>query len=714
MAPLYPHDLLVRWAVQQGGYFHEDVEVVLTPEKGYHLVVRRNATLQPNTQVVTCPMSCTMSILNVIDAEGGFTCRGIKIPPAFVQKQPRVTVERFFLMEHYLVGKKSWWAPYIATLPTPEEVRQMQFQKPDDLDWIRGTNLASAFETQTEQWKAHYEQGMEHLLKLNWQNAKRGRLTWDLYRWAATIFTSRSFTSDVLAETLAYAKASPIGRYSRSQTTKFRSGSGDEHDDHAQLTSLFSQKFAVLIPVLDILNYRPRARVEWQARCFHVGLEVLESVESGGEVHNNYGPRDNETLLLGYGFAVPNNPFDHFSVGLRLPRDFSLAEFRTPPPANSGPPYNIVPLKRQDPELKCYVFKPEHPEAKGAKNCLETALFSVDLLDAISLLRATDREWQAMNNFRKTYFAEGLEKGRFEDSRNLLATMSQLLIECTARLKALENNARPGLVPMNLKQIFARIYRESQVDILQTAVFLCRFVLRRAVENAYDAKFNGDDAQMMRSLAARYFFGNNQLSCLETLMLEHKCMSMRNELLGFDCTLSHMSQKLASSLRDVMTELGTERRLKHSMEVDLTAHEFAKIQISLTLSALLAESIGNSLTQPRFKLWLDRLRQWYPPDDPNWHYVPDRRPTSSADAPPPLLLDLLDNASELLGRQSSPSGSAAWLQPKMIAWGWNVMEEEGVDVPIEVLDIEQTTRDPKEMAFLLYVPQLAIKPPYKN
>lgn len=706
MAPLYPHDVLIRWAVQHGGFFHEEVEVVLTPEKGYHLVVRRNEKLEPGSQVVTCPMPCTMSILNVIDAEGGFTCRGIKIPPAFIQKQPRENVERFFLMEHYLVGKKSWWAPYIATLPTPEEVRQMQFEKPDDLKWIHGTNLASAFEKQTQQWQAYYEQGMEHLQKLNWQNAKSGRLTWDLYRWASTIFTSRSFTSQVLSDTLPADMARPMGRFSRSKTTNFRGRSDVEHSDYDHLTKLFSEGFPVLIPVLDILNYRPLAQVEWQARCFYVGLEVLEPVESGSEVCNNYGPRDNETLLLGYGFTVPNNPFDHFSVALRLPDGLSLTEFRTPPPTSGGPPFNVVPVMPRGPELKCYVFKPEHPRARDAKS-FETALFSLDLLDAISVLRATDREWQAMHKLKKTYFAESLESGRFEDSRNALATMSQLLIECTARLKVLQMNASPCVAPMNLKQIFARIYRESQVDILQIAVFLCRFVLRRAIRHEYDEQFHGDDSQMMHSMGVRYSLDVNQLLRLQTLLLQHKCMSMRDELSSFDHILSHMSHTLASSLRHLMRELDKERRLIKGIEVDMTAHELAKTQLGLTLSALLAEHARGHLTQPRFKSWLDRLTQWYPPDDPNWHYVPDRRPTAPQEAPPSLLLDLLDNASELLRNELCPNETAAWLQPKMIAWGWNVMEEEGVNVPAEILDNQQITREPKEMSFLLYFPQLA-------
>lgn len=699
MAPLYPHDILVRWTVSQGGYFHDDVEVVQTPEKGYHVVVRRNEKLEQNTQVVTCPMSCTMSILNVIDAEGGFTCRGIKMPSAFIDKQPREIVERFFLMEHYLVGKKSWWAPYIATLPGPEEVRNLQFEKVEDLAWVRGTNLFTALERQTEQWKQYYERGMEQLLKFNWQNAKCGRLTWDLFRWASTIFTSRAFTSQVLADTLAADKARPIGRLSRSEATNFRNGTGDEHNDFEHLTKVFSEGFPVLVPVLDILNYRPLAKVEWQTGYSYVGLKILESVESGEEVYNNYGPRDNETLLLGYGFTVPNNPFDHFSVTVRLPAGLSLTEFRTPtpPPTNGGPPYNVVPLKSRDPELKCYIFKPEHPRAKDAKS-FETSLFSIDLLDAISVLRATDREWQLMHNFKKTYFAEGLEKGRFEDSRNLLATMSQLLIECKARLKALQNTD-PSTPSRNLKQIFARIYRESQVDILQVAVCLCEFVLRRATGQ-------NEDSRTLQTVAARLGLEAGQIARLDSLRQGLSCMSSHNELFSFDHMLGEMPPALASSLRRVFSELDKERRLNanEDMDVDLTAHQRAKMQSCLALSALLAEHRRDTLTT-RHKSWLDQLTQSYPSEDPNWHYVPERTPTVPEEAPPPLLLDLLDYA-DALSKKGTCTAEAAWLQPRTLAWGWNVMEEEGVSVPTDVLDDEQSMGS-GELAFLLYFPQLS-------
>ena len=58
--------------------------------------------------------------LEIQELEGGFTCRIIKIPPAFIYNQPHENVDRFFLTEHYLVRKKSWWAPNVATLPMPD------------------------------------------------------------------------------------------------------------------------------------------------------------------------------------------------------------------------------------------------------------------------------------------------------------------------------------------------------------------------------------------------------------------------------------------------------------------------------------------------------------------------------------------------------------------------------------------------------------------
>ena len=103
-------------------------------------------------------------------------------------------------------------------------------------------------------------------------------MTRPLFVWAFTTFASRSFTSDVLNNTLPSDKGSRLGR-------------GDP--EHGILSRFFDETFPVLLPLLDLLNYRPGAKVEWQSGTQDVGLRVLDSLEAGQEVCNNYGPKDN-------------------------------------------------------------------------------------------------------------------------------------------------------------------------------------------------------------------------------------------------------------------------------------------------------------------------------------------------------------------------------------------------------------------------------------
>lgn len=101
------------------------------------------------------------------------------------------------------------------------------------------------------------------------------------------MFGSRSFTSQVLSNTLPADKARPMGHLD---------------PDHHVLSDLFEDGFAVLLPLLDLLNYRPLSKVEWQAGLNEVGLQVLESFHGGQEVCNNYGPRDNEACMIVFNF----------------------------------------------------------------------------------------------------------------------------------------------------------------------------------------------------------------------------------------------------------------------------------------------------------------------------------------------------------------------------------------------------------------------------
>jgi hypothetical protein len=75
----------------------------------------------------------------------------------------------------------------------------------------------------------------------------------------------------------------------------------------------------VLFPVVDILNHSVSAKVEWDFQPHHsFALKCLEgeSFQPGQELFNNYAPKQNDELLLGYGFCLEDNPIEQFALKL--------------------------------------------------------------------------------------------------------------------------------------------------------------------------------------------------------------------------------------------------------------------------------------------------------------------------------------------------------------------------------------------------------------
>lgn len=77
----------------------------------------------------------------------------------------------------------------------------------------------------------------------------------------------------------------------------------------------------ILIPGVDSLNHKRAQPVTWSVN-FPASTSVLgnqqptislilrENTTAGSELFNNYGPKPNSELILGYGFSLPDNPDD--------------------------------------------------------------------------------------------------------------------------------------------------------------------------------------------------------------------------------------------------------------------------------------------------------------------------------------------------------------------------------------------------------------------
>jgi hypothetical protein len=72
--------------------------------------------------------------------------------------------------------------------------------------------------------------------------------------------------------------------------------------------------FPMMIPVVDSMNHSHTAKPYWTWTSTHFIFGTEDCYEAGQEIFGNYGPKGDEELVLGYGFAIPNNPYNYVSV----------------------------------------------------------------------------------------------------------------------------------------------------------------------------------------------------------------------------------------------------------------------------------------------------------------------------------------------------------------------------------------------------------------
>lgn len=112
--------------------------------------------------------------------------------------------------------------------------------------------------------------------------------------------------------------------------------------------------FPILFPVIDIANHSGNVRARWEyPEDKSFSLRLLEDVEEGAEVFNNYGPKQNGELLLGYGFAVPNNPLEQVAIKIGLPSDALSSITKEDVPFRTDTDF----LNDDDPASKSYYLR---------------------------------------------------------------------------------------------------------------------------------------------------------------------------------------------------------------------------------------------------------------------------------------------------------------------------------------------------------------------
>ncbi|KAL1853929.1 hypothetical protein Daus18300_011671 [Diaporthe australafricana] len=294
---------LLEWSKAHGGTLHPALEVYKDDVTGFSMRVKPSSyattdkDINPGEEVLGCPLNTSLSFLNattggpILSAPSEHTESSPVFPPRFMEIQPHV-IGHFYLMKQYLMGKGSFWHPYISTLPQPDVISSWSlppFWPDEDFEFLDGTNAGVAAQEIQANVKRDFKEARKILKEEgfeNWQDYTR-----HLFNWAFSIFASRSFRPSLVTPVAIQERRLP-------KNVKI--------DD-----------FSVLLPVYDIINHDIKANVRWEVdnqgttpsdACRFI---TLDSYKPGEQVFNTYGKKTNSELLLSYGFMLPESEGFH-------------------------------------------------------------------------------------------------------------------------------------------------------------------------------------------------------------------------------------------------------------------------------------------------------------------------------------------------------------------------------------------------------------------
>ncbi|KAK0384282.1 hypothetical protein NLU13_8370 [Sarocladium strictum] len=270
--------VLVDWALQNGATLHPSIEVYddvttglsfrVKPSAVDGLVATSGASRDERADagpIVSIPTSLSLSYLNALDS----------LPSEFLNAVKPHVVGRFFLIQQFLLGKDSFWYPYIQALPQPADQEAWElppFWPDDDAELLDGTNVEVGIQKIRRDVQSEFKDARHALSRIDHPLAN---VRLNLYQWAYCIFSSRSFRPSLVLSDAALPEGVAI-------------------DD-----------FSVLLPLFDIGNHDMTAPARWVREGQTCSLHVDKAYKPGEQVFNNYSMKSNAELLLGYGFMIP-------------------------------------------------------------------------------------------------------------------------------------------------------------------------------------------------------------------------------------------------------------------------------------------------------------------------------------------------------------------------------------------------------------------------
>lgn len=392
-----------------------------------------------------------------------------------------------------------------------------------------------------------------------------------------------------------------------------------------------------------------------------------------------------KSVMMNYGFCIPQNPVDYRVVSLRAPPGSPLYEAKSRQ-------QQMFPNAQAKTEDRYYVFNVSYPFL-DPNAAMEHSIFSPDLSDAVSILSANDREFETLEVSED---AVRIPVQPYGNSRNVLAALSQIVIELITHIVKLKSSAQGLQQPRNLKQIHAKMYRDSQVTLSETAIIIAEWTLARAREHGTSSSVMEDRVNSYLSRLPAGKFSEETIARIRSTILGRKSLlKHEGELFQFRDIFGMLPAEMQEPYRNCMRNLLS--RAEQLIAPQTPDNASGPLGFSVILCFLVAiyrfmtaSPEKKAQLPPRLTRWARFLLDTYPPppDDVAW-VLPDENDEA--------LLSNFDDIVETIRSQNPQifsgvahlagdwQGDGWWLSPNWLRWAWMAAEQEMVNVPDDPL-----------------------------
>lgn len=227
--------------------------------------------------------------------------------------------------------------------------------------------------------------------------------------------------------------------------------------------------FPVLFPVMDVANHGMESHVDWAFDPGRFSLTTQEILGPGDEVLNNYGPKPNDELLMGYGFCLPGNRHDRVLLTLKAPSETLQVFLRESHAGYFDASANWDPVKA--------TFRVQRFDVRE-ESCGSTAIFEhlPEALLELFLYIILDERSRLPGSPIASPTGYLLQESY---GRRYLPHIARKLVESLVpKLSKIADALPPDAIPRNAKQSQSSTYRAGQMDIMQSVIAPLRLYLR--------------------------------------------------------------------------------------------------------------------------------------------------------------------------------------------------------------------------------------------